>query len=126
MPLYSFSCATPSCGAQEVIKCSFKEYETLSPPACTHGVMRRDYKADRIQVAILDLKKSNEHGHDPSLFLPTAKDYEGPNDPDGSKGLTKWLEEHKPAPGNKHPKEPKLPAGTKKTFALGNTKKDAA
>lgn len=40
------------------------------------------------------------------LFLPTRKDFEGPGDPDGGKGLRAWADEHDPKPGNKNPLYP--------------------
>jgi len=45
------------------------------------------------------------------MFLPTAKEMAGPGDPDGSKGLRTWADEHDPKPGNK---KPSYPAGIPK------------
>lgn len=40
------------------------------------------------------------------LFLPTTEDFKSPEDPDGTKGLRKWREEHAPKnPRAFHPEE---------------------
>ena len=46
---------------------------------------------------IVEMKKERDPGYDPTLFLPTKKDFKGPNDPDGEKGMNAWMERHRPA-----------------------------
>lgn len=43
------------------------------------------------------------------MFLPTAKDMAGPGDPDGTKGIQEWADEHQPKMGNKRPMYPDIP-----------------
>lgn len=60
---------------------------------------------------------------DPSLILPSAKTFESKADPDGSKGLTKWLSQNEPAPGNKRPHKIDMPAGSKTTYMTASSVK---
>lgn len=79
--------------------------------------VRRDYKSENAGFFIpshMSSKNTSSWGD----FLPSAKDFESPTDPDGAKGIEQWNETHQPAPGNKSPRRPKGPAGSKKVFAL--------
>jgi len=81
-------------------------------PACSHGPMKRDYRAENTAVQTLQLKRERETGGSSAvrdLFLPSAKDYAGPSDPDGSKGIRQWNDEHVPGNGNKRPLRPESP-----------------
>jgi hypothetical protein len=72
----------------------------------------RDYRAEAVGVQVLGLKRERERGGASAvrdMFLPTAKDFAGPTDPDGSKGLRQWGEEHAPKSGNKRPLYPDIP-----------------
>jgi hypothetical protein len=42
-----------------------------------------------------------------NLVLPSAKDFAGPDDPSGQKGLREWNENHGPRESNKRPMRPK-------------------
>lgn len=79
--------------------------------------MIRDYRAERVGINVSQLNREM----DPNLILPSAKHFESPSDPDGSRGLKKWLETYEPAPGNKNPQVPSLPAGTKKTYLTASS-----
>lgn len=60
----------------------------------------RDYRAENAGVSgMVQLKRERDMGGREAYrdqFLPTAKDYESPSDPDGSKGIRKWNDEHTP------------------------------
>jgi hypothetical protein len=74
--------------------------------------MKRDYRAEAAGVQTLQLKRERETGGSSAvrdLFLPTAKDYAGPSDPDGSKGIREWNDTHDAAPSNKRPLRPESP-----------------
>ena len=82
--------------------------------------MSRDYRAEAASPQVANLKREREAGGPSAvrdMFLPTAKEYESPSDPDGSKGIRKWAEEHQPADGNKRPSYPDIP---KKSFRMGS------
>lgn len=103
MAIYSFKCR--ACGSQAQVSAPIGNYTT---PDC-HGPMLRDYMVDRPNVNIAELKKRNNHQYSDNLFLPTAKDFESPSDPDGGNGLRAWCDDHTPKEGNKKPRWPKLP-----------------
>jgi len=76
-----------------------------------YGPMVRDYRAEGASPAIAGLKRERELGSPndlKGLFLPTAKDYAGPGDPDGQRGLRAWAEETRPAADNKRPVYPDM------------------
>lgn len=107
--VYMFKCKT--CGTKHA---SFSP-EPSSLGLCTHcasGQIVRDYRAEGVTPATAGLKRERE-GKDNAWFrdnfLPTADDYKSPEDPDGSKGLKQWNDEHIPADGNKHPVRPEIP-----------------
>jgi hypothetical protein len=81
--------------------------------------MRRDYRAENVAPQVVQLKREREAGGSSAvrdLFLPKAKDFESPSDPDGEKGLRAWADETKPKDGNK---KPNWPAMKKKVHAVG-------
>jgi hypothetical protein len=87
-----------------------------APPLCTYcgKPLQRIYSV--VLGNGLQLQRERERGGASAvrdLFLPTAKDFAGPNDPDGSKGIQSWAEEHSPQTGNKKPLYPDIP---KKVF----------
>jgi hypothetical protein len=72
----------------------------------------RDWRREAVGVQTLQLKREREHGGSSAvrdLFLPTTKDYQSAVDPDGSKGIRQWNEEHDPSPSNKKPLRPESP-----------------
>jgi hypothetical protein len=89
---------------------------------CQEDSFIRDYKSERVGANLRHLRISSAPGYSDDLILPTAKDYESPTDPDGSKGIKQWREEHIPAPGNKNPKWPTVPAGSRDTFTFSGGK----
>lgn len=60
----------------------------------------RDYRAENVGMEVAGLRRLRDNGGTEKgyrdQFLPTAKDYESPSDPDGSKGIRKWNDEHSP------------------------------
>lgn len=81
-------------------------------PACGVDAMRRDYRAEGVGVQVVQLQRERERGGRAAVrdtFLPTAKDFESPGDPDGSKGIRNWAEEHGPREGNTKPLYPDIP-----------------
>lgn len=83
----------------------------------------RYYKGERKQTNLGALKRELHGGMNASLVLPTAKQFEGPTDPDGSKGMQKWLDTFEPTSDNKRPAVPSMPAGTKKTYLTASSAK---
>jgi hypothetical protein len=57
--------------------------------------MKRNYKAEGMTANMRELRRERE-GINAALVLPTAADYKGPTDPDGTKGLRQWNEDHSP------------------------------
>lgn len=76
-----------------------------------HGdcVMVRDYRSEGVGIAVQQLRDERNAGgrkdYD-NLFLPDNKDFQGPGDPDGNKGMRQWREEHQPKDTNKRPRWP--------------------
>lgn len=87
---------------------------------CAGGEATRYYKGETKRTNISSLNRDI----DPSLILPSAKNFESKDDPDGSKGMAQWLDNFEPAPGNKNPAVPKMPAGTKKTYTTASSVKN--
>jgi len=67
--------------------------------------LNRDYQAESVGIAMAQLKREREHSKEEYMakFLPSNKDFAGPNDPDGKKGMRQWREEHNPKSDNKKP-----------------------
>jgi hypothetical protein len=76
-------------------------------PTCGSCCLTRDYRAENVGVATVVLKNEREMGSKyKDLFLPSNKDFAGPGDPDGTKGMRNWRETHQPKAGNKNPDWP--------------------
>jgi len=61
---------------------------------------------------LVQLKNERENGGARAVrdkFLPTARDFAGPADPDGTKGLQEWGDTHEPKNGNSKPMYPDIP-----------------
>ena len=71
------------------------------------GAVIRDYRAEGVGTNLGELRKSLHPDFHESLFLPEAKDYISKDDPDGSKGIREWNENHEPRSQNKNPRRPK-------------------
>lgn len=103
MATYCFRCR--DCGQRT----ASDSREVGSLPAAAEHAWARDYRSENVGVAVQQLKNEREHGgtkgYD-SLFLPTNKDFAGPGDPDGTKGMRQWRDEHQPKAGNKNPRWP--------------------
>lgn len=106
---------------QYVFKCKtcYARYEALSPDAagetlllcdaCGSFNIVRDYASEGVGFQTLQLKRDRDSGGRKAardLFLPTAKEMAGPNDPTGDKGLRAWNESHVPKSGNTKPLRP--------------------
>jgi hypothetical protein len=76
-------------------------------------MFRRDYRTDLPDFGnSVAIKREREFGGRSAvrdLFLPTAAEMASPDDPDGSKGIQKWNDEHQPKAGNKNPIRPEAP-----------------
>ena len=76
-----------------------------------HQPLKRDYRGEAIGVGqgVRVSRASGIEGggqNDWRDFLPSTDDFKGPSDPDGTKGLRKWRDEHKPANAKaRHPEE---------------------
>lgn len=102
MRRYCFRC--PGCG----LRFEDVDPDPLRPcPACGGGPVNRDYRAEGFSVGpgVRDIRGMS-HEEAARLFLPTTEDFKSPEDPDGTKGLRKWREEHVPKnPRAFHPEE---------------------
>lgn len=84
-------------------------------PVCAEGTLRRDWRAEGVGIgpgvreSNLELSPSGYR----DLFLPSEADLSSVDDPDGTKGMREWMDEHEPKEGNKHPI---LPERTKTQF----------
>ncbi|MES2156032.1 MAG: hypothetical protein V4510_12940 [bacterium] len=81
------------------------------PDDCS-GSLRRDYRAEGVGYQVVGLARERERGGSSAvrdLFLPTAKELAGPGDPDGTKAIRTWNDEHDPKPGNARPMRPEGP-----------------
>jgi len=95
MATYLYVCKT--CG--ESFSSSTRDLESH----CTEGDARRDYRGEAVGFATASLRKENDFSVRAPQFLPMAKDFESPSDPDGQKGLRAWRDSVHPAEGNKRP-----------------------
>lgn len=106
--LYCFIC--PECG--------YRVESTVRDPApgcLSHDVfMRRDYQTERAGIGSgVRVSRDGTNRDQADIFLPTARELASPDDPDGSKGIKKWNDEHDPKPGNSAPVRPQ---GKKEVF----------
>lgn len=102
MATYCYRC--PECGARA-------ETPHRVAPYCYRGCpeqMGRDYRAERVGVAVENLRREREHTKEEyaRAFLPTNDDYKSASDPDGTKGMRAWREQFSPAADNKRPYYP--------------------
>jgi predicted RNA-binding Zn-ribbon protein involved in translation (DUF1610 family) len=76
-------------------------------PRCG-GFVARDYRSESVGVDRTSMRPDRKDflREQAALFLPTAKDYAGPDDPDGMKGLKAWQDEMGPRPSNTKPAWP--------------------
>jgi predicted RNA-binding Zn-ribbon protein involved in translation (DUF1610 family) len=108
MATYCFKCR--SCGAG--FSLTVASVGEMTCPSCGRGEVVRDYRSENVGVQTVALKRERERGGTSAvrdLFLPTTKDFEGPGDPDGAKGIRNWAVEHGPREGNAKPLYPDIP-----------------
>jgi hypothetical protein len=101
--VYCWRCR--SCGASTISN------EPHDPPAHNCDLepdVKRDYAAENVGIGtgVRESRMEMSTSGYRDLFLPTAEDMAGPDDPDGQKGLRKWAEEHTPKDDNKRPAWP--------------------
>lgn len=73
----------------------------------------RDWKAEGVGIGTgVRVSRTGTDRDQRDLFLPSAKDYAGPGDPDGSKGIRNWNAEHEHMGGGK----PLRPDAPKESF----------
>lgn len=104
MPVYCFRCTN----------CDVRWCGDFAGQHCeSGGPVVRDYRAEAVGLSgIVELRRVREVGGSSAvrdLFLPTAEEYKSPEDPDGSKGIRQWNDEHDPKAGNKRPLRPVVP-----------------
>lgn len=108
MARYTFKCAT----CNEVAEVTASVTEDYQVPHCSvHGAMVRNFRADLPVAAVANLKRERDMGGSRAmrdLFLPTARDFQSPTDPDGQRGLRDWAESHAPREGNAKPLWPEM------------------
>jgi len=69
--------------------------------------MRRDYGAEGVGLGSgVKVSRDGLVADQAALFLPSNKDYAGPGDPDGNKGMRKWRDSHGPRDTNSKPHWP--------------------
>jgi hypothetical protein len=102
---YCFYC--PTCGTKYTVSQRMAPYCIQ----CLNGTIR-DYRAENVVANTAALARERG-GKDldwfKRTFLPTADEFKGPDDPDGSKGLRKWNDEHGPRSDNHNPARPDVP-----------------
>lgn len=106
MTTYCMKCSEPTCTFTETTP----EYGLIGLMNCPFhdAPMKRDWKREAVGIGS-GVRASRETLSDAGyreLFLPSAKDYAGPGDPTGQKGLREWREEHTPV--SKRPVEVEL------------------
>jgi hypothetical protein len=108
--VYCFIC--PKCGSESQRGALPESWEELLCGPCLGPTLdgpqialKRDYRAENVGVAVAQLKREREHSKEEyaAAFLPSNKDFAGPKDPEGKKGMAKWRSEHAPGSGNKRP-----------------------
>ena len=101
---YCWKCRT--CGGQT----TNNDHSTTPEHNCEMGTpdVIRDYAAENVGIGagVRESRTEMTTSGYRDLFLPTAEDMAGPDDPDGQKGLRKWAEEHTPKDDNKRPAWP--------------------
>jgi hypothetical protein len=107
---YCFYC--PACGAEYGVTAPLR-LGPVAPYCIGHAETVetvRDYRAEQVGILGLpDLKHEREMGsagNAAQLFLPENKDFAGPDDPDGTKGMAGWRNKHRPKASNKRPHWP--------------------
>jgi hypothetical protein len=104
MAVYCFKCKM--CGARAT---SLQVPEGAVWRCCDTPYIIRDYQAEAVGHSIGNLRAEREQGSKAAydrLFLPSNKDFAGPGDPDGKKGMRDWRNTHQPKAGNKAPRWP--------------------
>lgn len=92
MPTYCWKC--PTCGQRFTTQRLGLNEDTH--PGCEAPIVR-DYRAEGASFNEATLRRTRDGNRAyRDMFLPTAKDFESPSDPDGSKGIRKWNDEHTP------------------------------
>lgn len=95
MATYCFKCRT--CGAQFTGLTPGDAGELNLPCASCGGPIARDYKAEGVGIgAGVRVSRDGTASEMRDLFLPTNDDLKGPGDPDGTKGMREWRENHQP------------------------------
>jgi hypothetical protein len=110
MATYAFLC--PACGEQYWAHVSSAR---LGPPQevfCQGAhketvAMRRDYATENVGVGSgVRVSRDGTNKDIDRLFMPDNKDFAGPGDPDGYKGMRNWRETHLPKDDNYKPRWP--------------------
>ena len=66
-------------------------------PTCGQCCLVRNYQAEAVGIgAGVRVSRDGTAHEQRDLFLPSNRDLAGPGDPDGTKGMRQWREEHQP------------------------------
>ena len=111
MATYAYLC--PGCGGSYWAHAPARQ----GPPVevlCTnpnHGrtvvAMRRDYAAENVGIGSgVRVSRNGTNKDIDRLFMPNNDEFKGPGDPDGTKGMRAWRENHIPKDDNHNPRWP--------------------
>lgn len=97
MAIYCFKC--PQCGT------SFESIHREARHCNVPGL--RDYRAEAVGIGSgVRVSRDGTRMDQARLFLPDNKDFAGPGDPDGTKGMRDWHEKFEPRSDNPSPVVP--------------------
>lgn len=97
MTVYCYRC--PDCGAA----LTGTDRELNVGAIHCETPIKRDYRAEGVGIGGgVRVSRDGTLRDQAELFLPTNKELAGPGDPDGTKGMRTWREEHSPKDAKKH------------------------
>ena len=96
---YIYKCQ--GCGAHYELP--IHGFDETNCPRCGKCCLRRDYKAEGFGIGSgVKVSRDGTIKDQAKLFLPDNKDFAGPSDPDGTKGMREWRENHTPKGAKPH------------------------
>lgn len=97
---YCYRC--PSCEAQYQLP--VRDAGETVCASCGACCIVRDYRAENVGIGTgVRVSRTGTVRDQANLFLPTNKDFRGPGDPDGTKGMRAWHDRFQPAADNPRP-----------------------
>lgn len=101
MTTYCFKC--PKCGATAE-DTSSDSVMFCGGPLHVNARLVRDYRSEAVGVgAGVRVSRDGTQADQARLILPDNKDFKGPGDPDGTKGMRKWHSQFQPKADNPRP-----------------------